>query len=176
LNTVYLIICGAGPAVRAHEFVDHARAGGWDCHVIATDMGARFIDRERLEAATGHPVVTSHRQPGTPRRDRPLADAVVIAPATANTICKLAAGIADTYALDVASECIGLGVPTVVVPFANTALTGRAPYRSAVVSLAGEGVHVLDLPDHRPREGAAHLTMFPWERAFETATAMAPPA
>jgi len=35
----------------------------------------------------------------------------VIAPATANTICKLAAGIADAYALDVAAENIGLGVP-----------------------------------------------------------------
>ncbi|MCD0446315.1 flavoprotein [Glycomyces sp. A-F 0318] len=173
LSTVYLIVCGAGPATRAYEFVDHARVRGWDCHVIATDAGARFIDRERLETATSHPVITSHREPGTPRRDRPAADVVVIAPATANTIGKLAAGIADTYALAIASECIGLGVPLVVVPFANTALTGRAPYHRAVASLAAEGVRVLDVPEHRPREGAAHVAVFPWVRAFETAAAMA---
>jgi flavoprotein len=69
----------------------------------------------------------------------------VIAPATANTVCKLAAGIADAYALDVASECIGLGVPTVVVPFANTALSGRRPYQRAVTSLREEGVTVMDV-------------------------------
>lgn len=171
MSTVYLIVCGAGPAARAHEFTEHTAARGWECHVIATDMGARFIDRERLETATGHRVITTHREPGTPRRDRPPADAVVIAPATANTICKLAAGITDTYALDVASECIGLSVPTVIAPFANTALTGRAPYQRAVQALAAEGVTILDVPSHRPHDGARHLDRFPWAQAFDAALA-----
>jgi phosphopantothenoylcysteine synthetase/decarboxylase len=173
LLVVYLIVCGAGPATRAHVFVDAARTADWDCHVIATDMGATFIDRGHLEQVSGHPVTAAHRRPGTPRRDRPKADAVVIAPATANTICKLAAGIADVYALDVASECIGLGVPTVVVPFANTALTGRLPYRRAVVALGEEGVTVLDVPEHEPHHGAAHLDAFPWVAAFHTAVRQA---
>lgn len=151
-------------------FVDAARGAGWDCHVIATDMGAAFIDQAHLERTSGHPVTAAHRQPGTPRRDRPNADAVVIAPATANTICKLAAGIADVYALDVASECIGLGVRTVVVPFANTALTARLPYLHAVASLREEGVMVLDVPEHEPHHGAAHLDAFPWTEAFRVAT------
>ena len=173
MKTVYLVVCGAGPAQRASEFIDAARAEGWDCHVIATPMGARFIDRAALEAASGHPVIGEHRVPGAPRRDRPEADAVVIAPATANTVCKLAVGITDTYALDVVSECIGLGVPVVVVPFANTALTGRASYRRAIEALEVEGVTVIDPSPHQPHQGAGRLDSFPWQQAMERAAALA---
>jgi phosphopantothenoylcysteine synthetase/decarboxylase len=93
----------------------------------------------------------------------------VIAPATANTICKLAAGIADTYALDVASESIGLGIPTLVVPFANSALTGRAPYRRATATLTEEGVTFLEMPEHEPRHGGPIGEQFPWNQAMVTA-------
>jgi phosphopantothenoylcysteine synthetase/decarboxylase len=169
VNVVYLIVCGAGPAKQAVRFVEAARASGWDCHVITTPTGATFADLGALETASGHPVTVEHRKPGTPRRDRPDADAVVIAPATANTICKLAAGIADTYALDVASESIGLGIPTLVVPFANSALTGRAPYRRATATLTEEGVTFLEMPEHEPRHGGPIGEQFPWNQAMVTA-------
>ena len=173
MNVVYLIVCGAGPAMRAIDFVEAARASGWDCHVIATPTGATFADLEALEAASGHPVTTQHRKPGTPRRDRPAADVVVIAPATANTVCKLAAGIADTYALDVASEYIGLRTPTVMVPFANSALAGRAPYRRAAAALVEEGVTFLEMPDHKPHHGGPIAEQFPWNQAMAKAAKLA---
>jgi phosphopantothenoylcysteine synthetase/decarboxylase len=173
VNVVYLIVCGAGPAKHAVRFVEAARASGWDCHVMATPTGAIFTDLNALEAASGHPVTTKHRKPGTPRRDRPDADAVVIAPATANTICKLVAGIADTYALDVASESIGLGVPTLIVPFANSALTGRAPYRRATAALTEEGVTFLEISDHKPHHGGLIAEQFPWSQAMERAAELA---
>jgi phosphopantothenoylcysteine synthetase/decarboxylase len=169
VKVVYLIICGAGPAMHAVRFVEAAHAAGWDCHVIATPTGATFADLNALEAASGHPVTTEHRKPGTPRRDRPDADAIIIAPATANTICKLAAGIADTYALDVASEHIGLGIPTLIVPFANSALTRRAPYLRAVTGLTGEGVTFLDMPEHAPHHGGPLAEQFYWRLTTERA-------
>lgn len=169
MNVVYLIICGAGPTMHAVNFVEAAHASGWDCHVIATPTGAKFADLDALEATSGHPVTIEHRKPGTPRRDRLDANAVVIAPATANTICKLAAGIADTYALDVASEHIGLGIPTVVVPFANSALTRRAPYRRATATLTEEGVIFLEMPDHEPHHGGPLAEQFPWNQAMAIA-------
>ncbi|MFG3343057.1 flavoprotein [Glycomyces sp. NPDC048151] len=175
MKVVYLIICGAGPAMRAVKFVEAAHAADWDCHVIATPTGATFADLDALEATSGHPVTTEHRKPGTPRRDRPDADALVIAPATANTICKLAAGIADTYALDVASEHIGLGIPTLVVPFANSALTGRAPYRRAIASLITEGATFLEMPKHDPHCGGPIAERFPWNEAMEKAAKVANP-
>lgn len=173
MNVVYLIVCGAGPTMHAVEFVEAARASGWDCHAIATPTGTKFADLDALEAASGHPVTTEHRKPGTPRRDRPDANAVVIAPATANTICKLAAGIADTYALDVASEHIGLGIPTVIVPFANSALTGRAPYRRAIAALTEEGAAFLEMPEHKPHHGGPIAEQFPWSEAMAKAAKLA---
>jgi phosphopantothenoylcysteine synthetase/decarboxylase len=174
VNVVHLIVCGAGPARHAVKFVEAARASGWDCHVIATPTGATFADLDALEAASGHPVTTERRKPGTPRRDRPNADAVVIAPATANTICKLAAGIADTYALDVASEHIGLGIPTVIVPFANSALAKRAPYRRATAVLSEEGVTFLEMPEHEPHHGGPIAERFPWNQAMANVSELAP--
>jgi phosphopantothenoylcysteine synthetase/decarboxylase len=173
VNVVYLIVCGAGPAMRAVDFVKAASGPGWDCHVIATPTGATFADLPGLEAASGHPVITEHRKPGTPRRDRPAADAVVVAPATANTICKLAAGIADTYALDVASESVGLGIPTLVVPFANSALARRAPFKRATAALIKEGVTFLEMPQHEPRHGAHIAERFPWNQAMTKAAELA---
>ena len=60
-----------------------------------------------------------------------------------NTICLWAHGISDTYALGVLAEATGLGVPVVVLPFVNTALASRAPFRRSVESLRAEGVKVL---------------------------------
>ncbi|WP_100448042.1 flavoprotein [Glycomyces xiaoerkulensis] len=168
-KVVYLISCGAGPAPYATEFITAAQEEGWDCHAITTPAGRGFVDVAKLEDASGNPVISEHRRPGTPRRGRPPADALVIAPATANTICKLAAGIADTYALDIASELIGLGVPTVVVPFVNSALAGRAPYWRAVEWLRDEGVTVIDVEPHEPRTGGEKLAGFPWKAALEEA-------
>jgi phosphopantothenoylcysteine synthetase/decarboxylase len=161
-RVVYLIVCGAGPAPHAGEFISAAKAEGWDCHVITTPAGRGFVDVQALEEVSGNPVISEHRRPGTPRRGGPPADAVVIAPATANTICKLAAGIADTYALDIASECIGLGVPTVVVPFVNSALADRGAYKRALACLVEEGVTMIDIKPHAPRNGGKQLERFPW--------------
>ncbi len=172
-RVVYLVICGAGPASDATKFIKAAHAEGWDCHVITTPTGSTFVDIEALESASGHPVISEHRSPGTPRRGRPPADTVVVAPATTNTICKLAAGISDTYALDIVSEYIGFGVPVVVVPFVNSALANRASYRKAVSALKAEEVAVYDVPAHLPHQGAAHLESFPWSGALAMSTTMA---
>ncbi|MCD0446241.1 flavoprotein [Glycomyces sp. A-F 0318] len=169
-RVVYLIVCGAGPAPHATEFISAAKTEDWDCHVITTPAGRGFVDVQALEEASGNLVISEHRRPGTPRRGRPPADAVVIAPATANTICKLAAGIADTYALDIASECIGLGVQTIVVPFVNAALARRAPYQLAVTTLKDEGVAILEIEPHAPKQGGERLGSFPWKSALTIAS------
>ncbi|QSB06518.1 flavoprotein [Natronoglycomyces albus] len=172
-NVVYLVICGAGPAEDAETFIDHARKCGWECHVLTTPAGLGFIDVEELERASGHPVATGHRQPSQPRRRKPPADAIVIAPATSNTICKLAAGISDNYALDVVNECLGLGVPTIVLPFVNQALANRQPFADAVENLTSEGVHVLLGEDgftpHLPGHGESNRSSYPWTQALDKA-------
>ena len=59
-----------------------------------------FIDVEALEAHSGHPVRSQYTKPGANRpRKLPEADAIIVAPASYNTINKWSQGISDTYAL-----------------------------------------------------------------------------
>jgi len=103
---------------------------------------------------------------------------VIIAPATYNTINKLAAGVADTYAMTSVAELIGRGVPTVIVPFVNAALAARTPFQRSIADLRAEGVRVLsgtddDWESHQLGTGADEQAVFPWRTAFQTAEMMA---
>ncbi|MFC4337456.1 flavoprotein [Salininema proteolyticum] len=166
-KVIYLVICAAGPAPEAATFVHLAHQHDADVHIITTPSARDFIDTADLEQLTGNPVVSEHRSPGEPRRGRPPAGLIVVAPATANTVCKLATGIADNYALDVVSESIGAGVPTTVIPFVNRALATRLPYREAVEQLRAEGIRLVmgsggDGP-HEPGQGSSAIETFPWQ-------------
>jgi phosphopantothenoylcysteine synthetase/decarboxylase len=138
--------------------------------VIATPAALGFIDPQTIETQTGLPVRSVYRQPDQPRRSAPPPDAVIVAPATFNTINKLAAGISDNYALGVLAESIGRAVPTVILPFINTALAARAPLTSATDALRREGVHVLlgdgGFEPHPPGTGGTRTATFPWAKAL----------
>jgi hypothetical protein len=108
----------------------------------------------------------------------PAADALVIAPATYNSINKIALGMADNYAMTSIAELIGRQVPTVIVPFVNAALAARLPFHRAVASLRDEGVRILLGPEdrwepHPPGSGTDRQRAFPWATAFEIATRLA---
>ncbi|WP_369974563.1 flavoprotein [Nocardiopsis sp. FIRDI 009] len=162
------MVCAAGPASGVGTLVRLARNRGWVVQVMATPAAVAHIDVEALEEQTGRPVRSQHRVPGDLRS--PKADAI-IAPATFNTINKLANGIADNYVLDVANEAIGLGVPTVILPFVNSAYAARAPFRRSVEQLRDEGVPVLLGPGafepHEAGTGAALRSGFPWQLAMD---------
>ncbi len=124
-----VIVCGAGPATAIGTLVKLAHERGWTVQVIATPAALDFFDPAAIEAQTGSPVRSQYRKPGAPRSEIP--DAIIVAPATYNTINKWAHGISDTYALGVLAETTGLGVPIVVLPFVNSALASRPPFGAA---------------------------------------------
>ncbi|GGL18973.1 flavoprotein [Mangrovihabitans endophyticus] len=171
-RTLCLIICGAGPAPHATTLIDLAHRDGWRVTVVATPTAGTMIDNRRLAEATGQPVRAEYHTPGATGPRPSSADALLIAPATYNTINKLAAGIADTYALTTAAEAIGRGTPTTILPFVNTALAARKPFQHAVHALRAEGVTVLYGPGlwepHLPGTGDQHLATYPWHRALAT--------
>ena len=162
-----MVVCGAGPAGGVGRLVDLARADGWDVLVVATRSALPFLDVEALAASTGRPVRSAYGVPGQPRQaSASTATAVVVAPATFSFVNKLAAGIADDYALSVVAEAIGLGRPVTVLPWVTSALAGRAPFRRAVAGLREEGVTI-------PWEATAEDAEFPWAaglpgREFQT--------
>lgn len=171
-HTLSIVVCGAGPAGLVGHLVRLAQDQGWRVSVIATPAAVAFLDVPALEKQTGSQVRSQYRQPGEPRtRSAANADAFVVAPATYNTICKLALGISDTYALGVLAEAIGRDVPVAILPFVNTALAARRPFTDAVDSLRAEGVRVLLGPGewtpHPPGTGGEHMNVFPWAATLD---------
>ena len=166
-----VIVCGAGPASEVGKLIKLAHQRGWTVQLIATPAALPFLDTAQLEALTGSPVRSQYRSPGEPRSPKP--DAVIVAPATYNTICKCAQGISDTYALGILAEAISLPIPVVVLPFVNTALASRQPFQRAVAQLADEGVSILLglglFEPHQPGTGGEHIDAFPWQAAIDAA-------
>jgi phosphopantothenoylcysteine synthetase/decarboxylase len=166
-----LIVCGAGPAAEAGKLIKIAQQRDWVAQVIATPAALDFLNADGLETLTGSPVRSAYRLPGQPRS--PKADAVIVAPATYNTISKCAQGISDTYALGILAEAISLPIPVVILPFVNTALASRRPFLRAVDQLRAEGVRILlgpgEFEPHPPGTGGEQLDAFPWELALREA-------
>ncbi len=141
---------------------------GWNVQIIATPAALAFIDAPKLEAQSGRPVRSEYRSPGELRS--PQADAIIVAPATYNTINKWANGISDTYALGILAEAPGLGIPVVVLPFVNSALAGRAPFKESMNELRGEGIRILlgpgEFEPHPRGSGGDRISEFPWQLAM----------
>ncbi|QKW31659.1 flavoprotein [Nocardiopsis flavescens] len=170
-KTLYVVVCAAGPASEVGTLVELAQEQGWTVQVMATPAAVSFINVEALERQTGRPVRSQHRKPGEPRS--PKADAIIIAPATFNTINKLAKGIADNYALDVVNEAIGLGVTTIILPFVNSAYANRNPFKESIKKLRLEKVCIIngseDHPFHEPGKGESAAMQFPWSGGLKAA-------
>ncbi len=170
---VKVVACGAAPTSDVGLLVDLAVDAGWEVEVVPTPSGLDFLDVADLERRDGVAVRSRHTEP-----DRPMsrqADAVIVAPATFNSVNKLALGISDTYALHLLATVVGRGTPLVVVPFVNTALASRTPFRRSVEELRAEGVVVLLGPDgyepHEPGSGGGAHREFPWRAALDAVTA-----
>ena len=125
---------------------------------------------EGLERLTGHPVRSEYKDPGEPDV-LPAPDAVIVAPATVNTINKWAAGICDTLALGILVEAIGKGLPLVALPFSNYAHAAHPAFIENVGKLRSWGVTVLFGPDvypmHDPGTGNSYLHLFPWAKTID---------
>jgi phosphopantothenoylcysteine synthetase/decarboxylase len=169
-RTLYVIACAAPPAREINRLVEPAQDAGWDVCVLATPSATRFIDSAALEKRTRHPVRSDYKQPGT-EDVLPPPDAIIVAPATLNTINKWAYGICDTLALGILVEAIGKKLPVVALPFTNSAHAAHPAFEENIMKLRSWGVRVLygaDVyPLHAPGTGSQHLDIFPWELTLE---------
>jgi phosphopantothenoylcysteine synthetase/decarboxylase len=172
-RVLYLMITGAGPAKHIEVMVNLALDAGWSVYCVASPAAVEhFLDLDALKQLTGHPVRTGHRGPGQPAL--PKADAVIVAPATYNTINKFAAGIADTYVTTQLAELNGLGVRIVVLPFVNNGLANNRAFQRSVEELRLSGVRVLfgkgEFEPHPPRTGNNVMDTYPWKLALDAAS------
>jgi phosphopantothenoylcysteine decarboxylase len=139
---LYLIVCAAPPAQRIGELVELLHQAAWNVCVIPTPRVASWLDRHALAQQTGYPVRYDYKPPGDPDV-LPRADAIVVAPATFNTINKWSAGISDTFALGILNEAFGLKLPTIVAPYAKLSLAAHPEFDRSLKKLSAWGAHVL---------------------------------
>jgi phosphopantothenoylcysteine synthetase/decarboxylase len=153
------------------SLVELAQADGWDVCCILTPSARNFVDATALEVRTGHPVRGEYKKPGEPDV-LPPPDAIIVAPASFNTINKWAAGISATLALGLITEAIGKGLPIVTIPAVNGAQAKHPAWQRSVEILLAAGVEVLHgeevYPMHPPGQGPQHLHLFPWHLALTT--------
>ncbi|GGM52237.1 flavoprotein [Longimycelium tulufanense] len=147
---------------------------GWQVGVTLTPTAARWLadlgEIERLAEVTGLPVRWESRLPREPR-PHPPADCYVVAPASANTVAKLALGIGDNQALTPVCEGIGTpGVDVVVFPRVNAANARHPAWEGHLATLRGGGVHLVYGPDVWPlyESGEEPDRAMPWATILET--------
>lgn len=168
LPVLYAITTGATPARDVGKLVGLAQRDGWDVCVICSPDGRAFVDTDALAALTGHSVRSTYKDPAAPD-ELPPADAMIVAPATCNTLAKLAAGISDTLHLGLVVEAVGKRQPVVVVPFSNRAQISFPAVQNAMASLSEWGVTVLrdeESTGFEPGNGSDAAAAFPWDRAW----------
>ena len=167
---LYQLVCGCPVARDAAKLVDLAQSAGWDVCVVASPDGLKFIDETALEKRTGYPVRSRYKDPADPDL-LPPADAIVVAPATTNTINKWAAGISDTLPLGLLVEGLGKGLPIVAAPFTNSAQAAHPAFQENLGRLRRWGVSVLYgeefYPLHPPGAGDHHVRRFPWPLVWD---------
>ncbi len=170
-GVLYLLVCGSSVARDIGVLVELAQREGWEVCVVTTPDGRKFVDPGAIAAQTGHPVRTGYKNPGD-ADVLPPADAIIVAPATVNTVNKWAAGIADCLVLGLLVEGYGLGLPIVAVPYTNAVMAAHPMLHENIAKLRSWGVEVLFGDDvvrlHRPGTVDQHRGAFPWRLALET--------
>jgi phosphopantothenoylcysteine decarboxylase / phosphopantothenate---cysteine ligase len=158
LGRVLLGISGGVAAYKALELVRLATKAGHAVRVVQTRTSQRFVGAASFAALTGAPVLTDEfeRDPArgafpdqAPPEHDPLshlelvrnADAFLIAPASANTIAKLAHGLADNL---LTSAALAATCPVLIAPAMNNHMYDHAATQANLATLRERGVTVID--------------------------------
>ena len=140
------IVVGVTGGIAAYKAVGVIRAFvllGHDVHVVATDAALRFVGRPTLEAISRNPVHTDLYEGVAQVRHVAIgqaADLIVVAPATASSIAKLATGLADDL---LGTTILASNAPVVVAPAMHTEMWVNAATAANVATLQSRGIRVV---------------------------------
>jgi phosphopantothenoylcysteine decarboxylase/phosphopantothenate--cysteine ligase len=154
---ILLGVSGGIAAYKAVEIVRLAGAAGHSVRVVQTRASLRFVGRATFEGVTGAPVLVDEWEadpargafPGDAAPDHaPIshlelvrrADALCVAPASANTIAKLAAGIADNL---LTSAALASTAPLVVAPAMNDRMYAHPATQENLERLRSRGAAIV---------------------------------
>jgi phosphopantothenoylcysteine decarboxylase / phosphopantothenate---cysteine ligase len=159
------ILLGVSGGIAAYKSLELARlatVAGHGVRVLMTESATRFVGAASFEGIVGAPVLTSEFErdplrgsfPGDPRPEHdPIGhlelaancDAYLVAPASANTVAKLAAGAADSM---LTTSFLACAAPRLVAPAMNDRMYADAATQANLGTLRERGVTVIE-----PEEG-----------------------
>jgi phosphopantothenoylcysteine decarboxylase/phosphopantothenate--cysteine ligase len=142
---IVLGVTGGIAAYKAAELVRRLGERAIDVQVVMTEAARGFITPATMQALSGNPVYTDMWDPRI--RDNMAhieltrgRDLVVVAPATADFMAKLAAGLADDL---LSTLCLARSCPLAVAPAMNREMWERAATQRNMARLRADGVEVL---------------------------------
>ena len=144
------VVVGVTGGIAAYKTVHLVRrliGEGHEVHVVPTEDALRFVGQPTWEAISRHPVTTSvHEDVATVRHVSlgQRADLVIVAPATANTLAKMAAGLADDL---LGTTLLATTAPVVVAPAMHTEMWRHPATQENMRVLRSRGVHVVGPAD-----------------------------
>jgi phosphopantothenoylcysteine decarboxylase/phosphopantothenate--cysteine ligase len=142
---VLLGVCGGVAAYKAVELVRRLREAEAEVIVVMTDSAQRFVGTATFQAVSGQPVRTmlwdaaAEAAMGHIELAR-WADRVVIAPASAHTIARLAHGCADDL---LSTLCLATTAPLAIAPAMNHRMWLHPATQANVATLRNRGVQVI---------------------------------
>jgi phosphopantothenoylcysteine decarboxylase/phosphopantothenate--cysteine ligase len=146
---IILGVCGSIAAYKVAELARSLTLAGAQVDVIMTEAAERFVGAATFQALTGRPVLTDM---WTLPEDGVVghvalgqhADAVLIAPATANTLARLAAGMCDDL---LTTTVLATAAPVLCAPAMNPRMYANPATQANIAALRARGFTVLE-PDH----------------------------
>ncbi len=170
MKRVLLIVSGGIAAFKTLELIRLLRKSGYGVACVTTENAEQFVTPLSLQALSENKVfsnlfsLTDENEMGHIQLSR-SADLLVVVPATANILAKMAAGIADDLASTV---LLATDKPVLVAPAMNVRMWLHAATQANMKTLQARGVHVIG-----PNEGAMACNEFGPGRMSEPAEILA---
>ncbi|HVJ07746.1 MAG TPA: bifunctional phosphopantothenoylcysteine decarboxylase/phosphopantothenate--cysteine ligase CoaBC [Acidisarcina sp.] len=144
-------VCGGIAAYKAAELVRALQRQALDVHVVMTEAAREFIQPLTFASLTGHKVITGLWSSGSAESDLDAAiqhiseaqwaDALVVAPATANVLAKFAHGIADDF---LSTMYLATTAPVLAAPAMNVNMWQHPATVANLEILRNRGVQVIE--------------------------------
>src|SRR4051794_1224899 len=167
---ILLGVSGGIAAYKALELARLATVAGHGVRVLMTESATRFVGAASFEGIVGAPVLTSEFErdplggvfPGDLRPEHdPIGhlelaancDAYIVAPASANTVAKLAAGAADSM---LTTSFLACAAPRLVAPAMNDRMYANAATQANLATLRERGGEGIEPEEGRPAPRGEH--------------------
>lgn len=145
MPTLLLGVTGGIAAYKSVDLASRLRKAGWDVHVVMTESATKFVTPLTFQSISRHPVHVDQWEMPTSGGIEHIdltrgVDVMLICPATANTIAKLAHGLADDL---LGTSALAVRAPIVLAPAMNPAMWDHPATQANLATLASRGVRIV---------------------------------